>query len=201
MGFESTRPSLLSRVRDAADELAWREFEGLYGPLILGYCRRLGLQLADAEDVRQIVMTDLSKTLPGFHLQPARGKFRTYLGKVVKNAVSRYRRRHNAPPRALSSTILATTPESDASASDQDWEQEWILHHYRLAMQQLRSTYDARSLKVFDELVAGKTIANVASLFDATPAAIRKIKQRVKERLQELVAAQIENEDNPDAER
>ena len=68
-------------------------------------------------------------------------------------------------------------------------------------MRQLRTTCDARTLEVFDELVGGKSIADVASLFDATPEAIRKTKQRVKERLQEIVAAQIADEDKPDAPR
>ena len=74
MAFESTHPSLLSRVRDPANAGAWREFESLYGSLILGYCRRLGLQLSDAEDVRQVVMTDLSTALPKFALEPLCGK-------------------------------------------------------------------------------------------------------------------------------
>ena len=198
---QSTHPSLLSRVRDPADEAAWSEFEARYGPLILGYCRRLGLQLTDAEDIRQVVLTDMSKTLPGFVLQPARGKFRTYLGRAVKNAVGRYLRRHASSGRTLDSTMLATTPGSDESEADEKWEQEWILHHYRLAMRTLRSAADVKSLEVFDELVTGKTVGDVAVRFAMTPAAVRKVKQRVKQRLQSIVATQIQEEDHPDVQQ
>ena len=52
-----TRASLLIRLRRPADEAAWREFDAAYSELIVRYCRRLGLQLADAEDVRQLVLT------------------------------------------------------------------------------------------------------------------------------------------------
>ena len=75
---------------------------------------------------------------------------------------------------------------------------EWVLHHYRLAMQMMRSSYDERSLRVFDELVAGKSISDVATAFDLTAEAVRKIKQRVKERLREIVANQIHEEDCDD---
>ena len=43
-----TRPSLLMRVRDAADEAAWAQFVPLYAPLIYGYARKSGLQDAAA---------------------------------------------------------------------------------------------------------------------------------------------------------
>ena len=197
MAFESTHPSLLSRVRDPANAGAWREFESRYGSLILGYCRRLGLQLTDAEDVRQVVMTDLSKALPKFEFEPQRGKFRTYLYRVVRNAVSKHFRRHATSDQALDSTVLAKTPGENESDTDEKWEQVWILHHYRMAMEVLRTTYDAKSLQVFDQLVAGRAIGDIAGGFDMTPEAVRKIKQRVKARLQIIVAEQIREEDHP----
>ena len=49
MSFDTTQPSLLSRVRDLADHAAWREFDAKYRDLILGYCRRRGLQASDAD--------------------------------------------------------------------------------------------------------------------------------------------------------
>ena len=113
MAHEPTHPSLLSRVRDPSDAAAWREFEARYGPLIMGYCRRLGRPLTDAEDVRQIVMTDLSKALPNFRFDPKRGKFRTYLGRVVRNAVFRHLQRHVSADQALDSTVMAAVPGKD----------------------------------------------------------------------------------------
>ncbi len=45
---EATRASLLARIRDFRDELAWGEFAQLYTPLIYRFARRSGLQHADA---------------------------------------------------------------------------------------------------------------------------------------------------------
>ncbi len=50
MAWQTTRPSLLERVRDPANDAAWAEFDRSYGELILRYCHRCGLQHSDAED-------------------------------------------------------------------------------------------------------------------------------------------------------
>ena len=76
----TTHPSLLSRVRDTDDVAAWHEFEARYGDLILRYCRARRVQHADAEDVRQLVMIGLASSLRSFTYDPARGRFRSYLG-------------------------------------------------------------------------------------------------------------------------
>ena len=52
----STRPSLLMRIRDSQDALAWNEFVGIYGPLIYAFARKHGLQDADAADLTQEVL-------------------------------------------------------------------------------------------------------------------------------------------------
>ena len=79
---QTTRPSLLARVRDLDDHHAWVEFESRYRDLILGYCRRRGLQRSDAEDVRQMVMLNLAQASSrNFEYQPQRsGRFRDYIG-------------------------------------------------------------------------------------------------------------------------
>lgn len=115
----------------------------------------------------------------------------------MRNAVSKHFRRHATSNQALDSTVLAKTPGENESDTDEKWEQEWVLHHYRMAMEVLRSTYDAKSLQVFDQLVAGRSIGDIAGGFDMTPEAVRKIKQRVKDRLQAIVAEQIHQEDHP----
>ena len=48
-----TRPSLLVRLSDPADEPAWEEFVEIYAPLIRRLAAHQGLQDADAEDLVQ----------------------------------------------------------------------------------------------------------------------------------------------------
>src|SRR5262249_35132192 len=69
----------------AADPGAWREFVRLYGPLLMGWCRRWGLQDADADDVTQTVLLKLAGRLRTFEYDPTR-RFRGYLRAVAQNA-------------------------------------------------------------------------------------------------------------------
>lgn len=199
MGAETTQPSLLSRVRNASDDAAWREFDAKYRELILRYSRARGLQPADAEDVRQITMSNLAKSLRTFEYAPDKGRFRNYLGQVVRSAISRHFRRPEIRARALDSGVLATVEAADSGDADELWEQEWVRHHYRLAMETVRKTYEPRSVEMFDRLLAGGSVDKVAAEFDSTPQAVHKVKQRIRKRLTELIALQVREEDEPDA--
>ncbi|MGD2111247.1 MAG: sigma-70 family RNA polymerase sigma factor, partial [Phycisphaerae bacterium] len=150
-----TRLSLLSRVRDPANDEAWREFDETYRELIVRYCRARGLQLADAEDIRQTVMLQLSKSLRTFQYQPELGRFRHYLGRAVRNAIIEHTGRPKKRPQPVDTDVLAANAADEAEGSDALWEREWIDHHYRLAMQTIRTTFDARSVEVFDRLLDG----------------------------------------------
>lgn len=194
---EQTRASLLSRVRDPSNAAAWREFDKKYRDLIVRYCRARGLQPTDAEDIRQLVMISLSKALRSFEYQPSRGRFRSYLGRSVRNAIFEQKARPNHRHQPLDSTVMATQPAEDAGEADDLWEREWMDHHYRLAMESIRETFDAKSIEVFDRLLEGEGVESVAAAFDMSTQAVHKVKQRVRNRMKELVQQQIRDEDEP----
>ena len=194
-----TRISLLSRVRNAADQGAWAEFEARYRDLILRYALARGLQHADAEDVRQLVMMSLAKALRNFTYAPQRGRFRSYLGRIVRNAVSRLRTRPERTEAALDSYVEETLSARDDSGTDSLWEREWVDHHYRLALRTLRQSFEARSIEAFEQLIAGKSVAQTAAEFSLSQEAVHKIKQRIRDRMKELIAAQVQEEDELDS--
>ena len=79
-----TRPSLLVRIRDPRDGVAWGEFVDIYGPLVYDYGRRRGLQDADAADLTQDVLRAVAATADRFAYDPARGAFRSWLFTVTR---------------------------------------------------------------------------------------------------------------------
>src|SRR5262249_45725343 len=156
MDSHTTRATLLLRVRDSADAAAWQEFDARYKDLILGYCFARGLQHADAQDVRQTVMLNLMNSLCKFEYDPTRGRFRDYLGRIVRNAVYRHFACPSPSPAALDTRVESMASVEDVGEADALWQQEWIDHHCRMAMQTIRKTFDTGSIAVFERLLAGE---------------------------------------------
>lgn len=195
--MEPTRQSLLGRLRDSADEAAWREFDATYRELLVRFCRRAGLQAADAEDVRQTVMLSLSRALPEFAYRPERGRFRDFLFAVVRNAVRKHWARQDRHGEVLFSDATAVGAAAVPAdvAAELTWNTEWMLHHYRRAMERIRATFERESVEVFDSLLEGVSGEEVARRRGMTPAAVYKVKQRIRDRLRELIERQLRDEE------
>jgi RNA polymerase sigma-70 factor (ECF subfamily) len=79
---------LLLRLRQAPpDQQAWAEFVDRYGRQIHAWCRRWGLQEADAQDVTQTVLLQLASKLQSFSYDPAL-RFRAWLKTLTHHAWS-----------------------------------------------------------------------------------------------------------------
>jgi RNA polymerase sigma-70 factor (ECF subfamily) len=71
------------------DEAAWHDFVGKYGDQLRRWCRHWGLQPADADDVTQRVLLDLSRQLPEFVYDRSK-RFRAWLKTVAHRAWLKY---------------------------------------------------------------------------------------------------------------
>jgi RNA polymerase sigma-70 factor (ECF subfamily) len=81
-----TSPSLLGQLRqDPTDQAAWARFVEQYGPMIYRWCRKRGLQEADAQDVTQNVLLKLADKMRAFPYDPARS-FRAWLSTLTRHA-------------------------------------------------------------------------------------------------------------------
>lgn len=198
MDTSSTNASLLSRIRDKADANAWREFDDRYRELMLRYCRRCGMAQVDAEDVVQATLTGLSESLTRFTYDPQRGRFRDYLSICVRNEISRWAARPQIAARGLFSREGSRLPSPDKGEHDAVWEEEWVAHHYRRALATIRPQFDARSIEVFDRSIAGANVKLLAEEFGMSEQAIYKVRKRIRDRLEEVIAEQIFEEDDVD---
>lgn len=198
MHVDTTRASLLLRVRDTDDHGSWEEFDARYGELIVRYCRARGLRWSDAEDVRQLVMLNLSRSMPRFEYRPELGRFRDYLRTTVRHEIARYVKRHTEPVIGLETDALASLATDEADALDTEWERQWTRLHCRAALRTLRREGNPQHVDVFERLLAGDSIESVAETFGISQEAVRKIKQRAKQRLEALIARQIRQEEGHD---
>jgi RNA polymerase sigma factor (sigma-70 family) len=85
-----THVSLLGRLRrDPTNQAFWAEFVDHYGPKIYTWCRRWGLQEADAQDVTQNVLLKLADKMRTFIYDHSRS-FRGWLRTLTHHAWSDY---------------------------------------------------------------------------------------------------------------
>jgi RNA polymerase sigma-70 factor (ECF subfamily) len=187
----TTHVTLLQRLARPGDAAAWREFHERYGELILNVARRQGLQPADADDTLQEVLVGLTKSLPGFEYDPARGKFRSYLRTCVMRTVFRRLRQKYAESAQQSLEAAGADPPADDGV-EALWEQEWRQYHLRQALRTLEGELNTRHRLAFEAHVLDQRDAReTAELFELTTEALYQIKSRVLRRLTELIDAQI----------
>lgn len=195
-----TRSTLLSRARNPEDQRAWRELEDQYRELLVRFCCKRGCQHADAEDVVQIVFVSLTKTLPQFVYDRSRGRFRDYLYRSVRNAMTLWAQRikGNTSPLDTKLAKLLPAPGHEESAETETlWHEEWVAHHYRLALATIRATLDARTVAMFDRSINGETAADIARTYGITEQAVYASRRRVRARIKGIISKQIHEEDHP----
>lgn len=189
----TTHFTLLARLSAGGDAAAWLEFCDRYEELIRGFARRRGLTPSEWDDVVQDVMLALTKAMPGFAYDPAKGKFRSYLKTITMHAISRKWRQNHAETRLLSKEG-ASTGASDVEA-ESVWETEWRQYHLRSAMKTIKAEFNPTDLAAFDAYaLAGQEAGAVAAQFGISVDAVYQAKSRVLRRLSEVIAKQVEEE-------
>jgi RNA polymerase sigma-70 factor (ECF subfamily) len=100
----TTPPTLLHRLRShPTDEAAWRQFAERYGKQIYSWCRRWGLQDADANDVTQTVLLKLARRMQTF-VYDRQQSFRAWLQTVTRNALQDFLTAQSTQPATATTT-------------------------------------------------------------------------------------------------
>lgn len=190
----TTHKTLLDRVAAGSDPGAWPEFCARYEELIRRFALRRGVMGPDGDDVVQDVLMALTKALPGFEYDPAKGKFRSYLKTVVIRTILK-KSREKFGQVGLENLEEATRAAADDADLDELWEQEWRQQHLRRAMKTVEVEFNANDLACFQAYVVnGEDAADVAARLGYSTAQVYQCKYRMMERLREVIAAQVEDE-------
>ena len=188
-----TSVSLLLRLRRDADAASWAEFVRVYEPLLTGYVQRCGLQPADVADVVQEIFVRLLRGLPQFEYRAERGRFRDWLQRVCRNAVTDWHRRRPRHRGAAAYEKAAVDPEPS-------WERA---HHRQILEHALRTVREDVSDRVwlcFERYVLqGCDAGEVARALGLKRSAVYVIASRVRHRLQRKCAQFDEDLSHADA--
>lgn len=194
MLVQSTHATLLARLADGQDAVAWHEFCTRYGDLIRTFARQRGMQPSDCDDIVQDVLTSLTSAMRGFEYDPGKGKFRSYLKTVTLHAIFA-RLRQNKGEVALEEVKTA----ADAAAADRDvdsqWDAQWRHYHLQQAMHTIRAEFNEADFAAFDQYaVSGRSAQQTAESLNMSVDQVYQAKSRILRRLSEVIAAQVEEE-------
>lgn len=194
--LDKTRSSLLRRVRDPRDEESWQEFFALYHPILVSYLRKEGLNDHDAADVVQTVFQSLLKKMPAFELNRDRGRFRTWLWRVMYNAVVDWRRRkgrqEKAEGQAYSSSASRPVPDEP-----DEWRNDLRKRVISFALERVKAKTQQKTWNCFQlHILDGQTSADVADALGITVNSVNVNCSRVLGRVRECCREYLEDLDD-----
>lgn len=110
----TTSDALLRELSARPDSPRAAEFVRLYGPVLRRFAEqsRSGhrpIPPADRDDLVQEALVAVRRALPGFRYDPARGRFRAYLRRIVRNLAIRHQEARERDE-ALASALAADPP-------------------------------------------------------------------------------------------
>ena len=187
-----TRASLLARLGQSDDDISWREFIERYWRLIYQAALREGLSDADAQDVVQEVVLQVSRQIGGFRYDPERSfkgwLLRTTHWKVMD--VHRRRMRGGGRHAADAGEHEVRLEEASVPAElEARWDSEWEFALMQAGLASLRREVRAEHFQVFDLLVLqGRPPVSVSSALGVSLATVYVVKHR----LGKMLRAEIE---------
>lgn len=190
--MESTRTTLLARVKDPHDDSAWRQFNEIYFPVLVAYARRRDCQQTDAEDIAQQCMTVISRSIQGFDYDPAKGRFKNWLFRIVENKMTDFRRKRNE---AIGKTRDFQRTDPSTPTPQEIWDRQWEQQHFRWSLDKIRCEVPAKTFTAFEMYaLEQQPVALVSSQLGLTENQVYLAKSRILARLRQVMVENFGNE-------
>ena len=205
----TTKKTLLQRMQNC-DEISWEEFYRIYWPLVLDIGRKLGMPQDSCADLMQEIMIDLFNGEPLLRYDPAKGKFRTYFGVLVRHkAVEMLRKsarfpvvsaRDNGVSTSFSEGLPASLNVDDLDESNpfqKLFDEEYRKCLLTAAMNELRNTVEPKTYAIFEMVVLQeRPQKEVARYLGINRATIDVYCSRCRKTLRKIVSGiRVENPD------
>ncbi len=184
--MDTTRASLLVRIKDARDTEAWAQFHDIYAPLIYRYARKRGLSREDAEDVRSKCYEAVVQQIKTFDYAKSRGGFKAWLRTIVdRRVIDLYRKKRE---QRAGSDVLRQV-EADQPSPEEVWERQWRKQHLKYCVEQIRSEVSQRTFEAFSIVVIdGRPVLEACDELGLNRGQVYKAKARMLQRVRKKMA-------------
>lgn len=187
---EPTRASLILRLQDADDMIAWDLFATIYGPVIFNVAINRGFQPADAENLVQEVFMAVASSLSDWLKRDDRGSFRAWLLRIARNAavdmITQKATRSLGCDGSAAQAHLQNWPAATELSSALDLEYERMVFQWaseRVRESVAEHTWQAFWLTSVEEM----SVEAAAAKLGTRPGNIYFARSRVMARIKELV--------------
>ncbi len=180
-----TRHSLIVRLKDQRNDLAWTEFVCAYEPFLMRLVRKQGTPDRHVADVSQQLLIAIARSVDGWKPDGKVASFRRWLGRVARNVVIKFmmRERKQITGQGGSDFLTLTEEMPDASIDAQQakrYEQELILWAAELVRVEFRET----SWRAFWETqIEGRSVADVSEELGVSTGSIYMSRSRIFARI------------------
>jgi RNA polymerase sigma-70 factor (ECF subfamily) len=193
LSTDRTSATLLMRLAcSPSDEGAWTAFVGRYGPQMRRWCSQWGLQDADADDVTQRVLLDLTRQLPAFAYDANRS-FRAWLKTIAHRAWQKYTQALARPGRGTGGAeegldVTSVAARDDLTARlDKEFDLELLEAAMRIVQPQVQpATWEAFRLLALEHLPGAEAAERLSMSVDAVLKARSNVTKRLRETMRLL---------------
>ena len=155
--FIPTRQSLLSRLKDWEDAESWNLFFKTYWKLIYHAAIKAGLSDEESKDVVQETILSISRSMPGFCYDAAKGSFKNWLMRLTAWRIAdQFRKRDRSLARSCreercpaDTPTIERIPDPLGSGLDTVWAQEWETNLLEAAIDRVKHKVDPKQFQVF----------------------------------------------------
>lgn len=191
-----TRHSLIVRLKDSRNDLAWTEFVCAYEPFLTRLVRKQGTPDRHVADVTQQLLIAIAKSVEGWKPDGKAASFRRWLGCVARNVVIKFmvREKKHVTGEGGSDFLKALTETIDPSIDaelQRQYEQELILW----AAERVRSEFRESSWRAFWETeIVGRSIADVSEDLGVSSGSVYMSRSRIFARIRAIIEEVLHEE-------
>ena len=187
-------PTAWTQIRQARDadtteaRLAWDQLIGAYWKPVYFHIRRKGRSVEDAKDLTQAFFASMMEREALAGVDPAKGRFRTFIRACLEHFLSNERDRRKAAKRAGDFDVREAEGQFGA---ERDFEHDWAVTVLGRAFGQLKLQAPREARVVEAQRSTAKGLAELAGELGTTEANVKVLAHRGRKLLKELVLREL----------
>lgn len=178
MDINSTRMTLIQRVKNRLDDKSWEEFARWYEPYIKAIAYKTGVPLPHIDDLCQDILLRVWKSIENFEYNPEKCKFRTWLTTVSRNQIYTFFGREKKKQNDVEVNEEILGPEE--AELDEIIEKEWQTYIVKLAIEKVRESFSDKVVDIYLAFQNGQTVDAIAQKYEVSESSVYVYNKRVK---------------------